>query len=364
MQYATTIEDVQAAVRQQAWVRVRGGGSKPALSAGANLSLGQLTGVLEYEPSEFTFTALAGTPIATLQQLLDEHGQYLPFDPPLGDAGATLGGTVAAGLSGPGRFRYGGVRDFLLGVRLVNSEGELVRGGGRVVKNAAGFDLPKLMVGSLGEFGILVELTCKVFPRPPAWATLRVDLPTLEAALETMTQLATSPLELTCLDLEPSGRLWLRLGGLAEALPERVKRLRQSLPAESQITPLGEAEEPVFWHDVREFAWVPPDHGLVKVPLTPQQISVMDQHLASLPVPVVRRYSLGGNVAWLAWPASLPASHLEAILQTLDQPALAVNGTWADPRLGKRPGGFFVRRLIDVFDPERKFQRDGQSPAA
>lgn len=364
MQYATTIEEVQAAVRELAWVRVRGGGSKPALSAGANLSLERLSGVLEYEPSEFTFTAQAGTPIATLGQLLDEHGQYLPFDPPLVEAGATLGGAIAAGLSGPGRFRYGGVRDFLLGVRLVSGEGELVRGGGRVVKNAAGFDLPKLMVGSLGEFGILVELTCKVFPRPPAWATLRVDLPNLEAALETLTRLATSPLEPACLDLEPPGRLWLRLGGQAEALPERVKRLTQFFPAESQITPLDEAEEGAYWRGVREFTWLPRDLGLVKVPLIPQQIPAMEQHLAALPMPVMRRYSVGGNVAWLAWPASLPASHLEAVLQSLDQPALALRGTWAEPRLGKRPGGFFVRRLVDVFDPERKFQRDGQSPAA
>lgn len=248
MQYATSIEQVQDAVRQHAHVRVCGRGSKPTLSAGANLSLEQLSGVLQYEPGEFTFTALAGTPIATLQTLLGEHGQYLPFDPPLAEAGATLGGTIAAGLSGPGRFRYGGVRDFLLGLRLVNGEGALVRGGGQVVKNAAGFDLPKLMVGSLGQFGVLVELTCKVFPRPSAWATLTVDLPTLERALDTMARLAASPLELTCLDLEPPARLWLRLGGLAEALPDRVKRLRESLPAESRSIQLGDAEDMEHWH--------------------------------------------------------------------------------------------------------------------
>lgn len=109
----------------------------------------------------------------------------------------------------------------------------------------------------------------------------------------------------------------------------------------------------------REFAWVPREHSLIKVPLSPHQIPAMEQHLASLDAPVVRRYSVGGNVAWLAWPTSLPASHLEAILRTLDQSAIALTGTWPDPRLGKRAGGFFAERLLDVFDPERKFQRDG-----
>ena len=107
--------------------------------------------------------------------MLAEHGQYLPFDPPLAAAGATLGGTVAAGLSGPGRYRYGGVRDFVLGVRFVDGMGNLVRGGGKVVKNAAGFDFPKLMVGSLGRLGVLAELSFKVFPQPPAFATLAVS---------------------------------------------------------------------------------------------------------------------------------------------------------------------------------------------
>ena len=191
---ARHIEEIQDAVRNRPRLRVRGGATKPALCQGAELSLEQFSGVLEYEPSEFTFTALAGTSIASLEELLADHGQYLPFDPPLGQAGATLGGTLAAGLSGPGRFRYGGVRDFVLGVRFVNGEGEVVRGGGKVVKNAAGFDLPKWMVGSLGEFGVLVEVTCKVFPRPAAWATLAVSLPDTAQAVEAMCRLAASAL--------------------------------------------------------------------------------------------------------------------------------------------------------------------------
>src|SRR5690606_8123830 len=109
------------------------------------------------------------------------------------ERGATLGGTVAAGLSGPGRFRYGGVRDFLLGVRLVNGQGEVVRGGGKVVKNAAGFDIPKLLVGSLGRFGVIVELTFKVFPQPEHATTLKAHYASLDAALGGLRRVALSP---------------------------------------------------------------------------------------------------------------------------------------------------------------------------
>ncbi|MBI4768870.1 MAG: FAD-binding protein, partial [Chloroflexi bacterium] len=153
----TTIAEVRDAVRSLPRLLPRGGGSKPALSIPpegvAALDLSGLTGLLEYDPAEFTFTALAGTPLSEVLAALSANGQYLPFDPPFAARGATLGGAVAAGLSGPGRYRYGGVRDFILGVRLVDGNGDLVRGGGKVVKNAAGFDIPKLMVGSLGQLG-------------------------------------------------------------------------------------------------------------------------------------------------------------------------------------------------------------------
>ena len=171
MQTAANVPEIQQALLDLPQVKVTAGGTKNALSADANLSLAPLAGVSEYQPSEYTFTAKAATRLSEIESMLAEHGQYLPFDPPLVDAGATLGGTVAAGLSGPNRFRYGGVRDFILGVQLVNGEGELVNGGGKVVKNAAGFDIPKLMVGSLGSFGVMTELTFKVFPAPAATAT-------------------------------------------------------------------------------------------------------------------------------------------------------------------------------------------------
>lgn len=159
---------VRERLRESGRLHPQGGRSKPALAATDEadaLELGQCQGVLEYEPSEFTFTALAGTPVAEVVALLVEHGQYLPFDPMLVSRGATLGGTIAANSAGPGRYRYGGIRDFLIGVRFADGRGNLVQGGGKVVKNAAGFDFPKFFVGSLGRFGVLLEVTFKVFPQ-------------------------------------------------------------------------------------------------------------------------------------------------------------------------------------------------------
>src|SRR5438105_916896 len=168
-----SVGELVEAVRSLSRVLAIGASTKPRLSAvdGVKLCTKRLSGIIEYEPSEFTFTALAGTRISEIAAALAERGQYLPFDPVLARAGATLGGTVASGLNGPGRFRFGGLRDFILGVKFVDGEGRLLRLGGKVVKNAAGFDIPKFFVGSLGRYGVLAEITFKVFPRVAAFRT-------------------------------------------------------------------------------------------------------------------------------------------------------------------------------------------------
>src|SRR5262249_53592058 len=160
-----TLNELAEAVQSSPKLLAVGARTKPGLSEvdWPRLSTARLKGIVEYNPSEFTFTALAGTPVKEIAAALAERRQYLPFDPMLVDAGATLGGTVGAGLNGPGRFRFGGIRDFILGIRFVDGRGQLLRMGGKVVKNAAGFDLPKFFVGSMGRFGVLGELTFKVF---------------------------------------------------------------------------------------------------------------------------------------------------------------------------------------------------------
>src|SRR5512137_2087424 len=205
----TTPTELAEAVRSQQKLLAVGARTKPRLSQVpevALLSTRGLRGIIEYEPNEFTFTALAGTPVRDIGQALAEKEQYLPFDPMWLEAGATLGGTVASGVSGPGRFRFGGVRDFILGVRFVDGLGRLLRMGGKVVKNCAGFDLPKFMVGSLGRYGILAEVTFKVFPAPPARLTLKLPAADSEAASNMLVAAANSRWECEALDLLPDGK--------------------------------------------------------------------------------------------------------------------------------------------------------------
>ncbi len=353
MEFPASLSEVQDAVISLSRVRVTGGGSKPALSAGANLSVAKLSGIIEYNPSEYTFTAFAGTPLAEIRDELGRNGQSLPFDPPFVEAGGTLGGTVAAGLSGPGRFRYGGVRDFFLGAKLVTGEGRMVFGGGKVVKNAAGFDIPKLMVGGLGSLGVLIELTFKVFPKPATFVTVRADFADARAADDAMTRLAMSQCEVTCLDLEPPHRVWVRIGGLSEATEARVDRVR-SILGTSDVTVVRDNEDEKVWSDAREFRWVPSDHSLIKLPISPGQVLAIEEFATKQKVAVPRRYSVGGNVAWLAWPNGLPQTDLDGLCAQLKRNALALTGTWDPPQRGAVMGGAFRERLLSVFDPASK----------
>lgn len=356
-----SIADLQAAIRAHARILPRGAGTKTALSTAADgvtsLDLTGLSGVIEYEPGEFTFTALAGTRITEVAAVLAQHGQYLPCDPLLAEAGATLGGTVAAGANGPGRYRYGGLRDFILGVRYVDGAGDLVYAGGKVVKNAAGFDIPKLMVGSLGQFGVLVELTLKVFPKPEAYATLRLDLPSVAAGAAAIIKLVGQPLDLDSVDLTPTDRgatLWVRLAGLAGALPARIERLRAALGGGE---PVAEAEEAAFWRAARELAWVPSvpsavegaGWSLVKAPITPKKIAALDQRLRP---DAVRRYSVAGQVAWIAAP---DRDALDAALTEAGLSGLVLVGPAGKARLGVQPGAAFERRIKQALDPLDRF---------
>lgn len=409
MHRATNVAEVEEAVKSLPKVIVRAGGTKSAMSAEAVLSLDGLSGIREYEPAEYTFTALAGTRVSEVRELLARNGQYLPFDPVLVDSGATIGGTIASGLSGPGRFRYGGVRDFLLGVKFVTGEGILVSGGGKVVKNAAGFDFPKLFVGSRGELGILVEATFKVFPQPRTFTTLRVSGIDPVSAVELMDRLSTSPSELACLDYVPPGQgearlsrndaktqsnhggmLLLRIGGLAESMPLRIERTSQFVGGEVEV--LTGEDDANLWRDAREFGWHnEAETTLVKLPITPDQVRDVEHALEAMEFPplprgegppadrghraaagnepadrghraaagngrVSRRYSVGGNVCWLSWPNSLGPERLSDLATHLGRATLAVRGQPWDLG-GSRPGRAFLARLTSVLDPSGKFQR-------
>jgi glycolate oxidase FAD binding subunit len=340
-----TIPEIQDFIKSNASVRVRGGGTKPALSNLANLEMHQLSGMLEYDPSEYTFTALAGTRVSEIAQILAEHGQHLPFDPPFLTTGATLGGTVAAGLSGSGRQRFGGVRDFVLAVQFIDGLGELVRGGGKVVKNAAGFDFPKMHCGALGAFGVLTELTFKVFPAPKAWATLQLECGNLKTALETMQKLAGSSFDLECLDIFGSS-VMIRIGGVVDALEARFENIQRFLGVEGQVT----RDDADIWRDAREFLWVKPNAALIKIPITASRIPALEakilEHGRS-------RYTSSANLAWLEWTDAL--ENLDLILLELGLSGLVLRGNTPRVLLGKQLGGVLLERVLNAFDPERKF---------
>jgi glycolate oxidase FAD binding subunit len=349
------IDSLRSAVLESPSVLPHGACSKPALSCApagtTSLDVSWLSGILDYDPAELTFTALAGTPVAEVAEALAEHGQYLPFDPPLAASGATLGGVVASGASGPNAFRHGGVRDFIIGVQLIDGTGRLVSGGGKVVKNAAGFDLPKLMVGSMGRLGIIVRVSFKVFPRPAASATLRVDAGSLEAAVGLIGSLGRGAQDLDALDLHPPGELLLRLGGARETLEARVARLKSALPFHAEL--LDEAHDAEHWRGATELSWVPDGSALIRVALTPRRVPELQGAVAASGA--LARYSLGGNLGWLAWPADVPLGRLDDTLGDLGLAGMVLRGGPGPPLVGRATGGAFAARVRAAIDPDSRF---------
>ena len=351
---AEKLEFIVEAVRSGEAVRARGGGSKPALSSQANLELVALSGILEYDPSEYTFTALAGTTVLEVQELLERHGQFLPFDPVLVEAGATLGGTVAAGLSGPGRQRYGGVRDFILAVQFVDGLGRVVRGGGKVVKNAAGFDLPKLHCGSLGRLGILTELTFKVFPAPKDWITLRFGFDRSNDALEAVIKLSGSSFDMYALELLDK-TIIVRLGGLRNAFSERVQNLENFLGQHCEVF---EADAEI-WREAREFLWQPTGSSLVRIPLTPAKIPGFETRLREMGLQdAARRYSAGANLAWIG---VNDVEKLEKILLESNLAGLVINGSSSRALIGRQADQVMLSRVTQALDPNGVFDSTSRS---
>lgn len=235
-------ERVLAAAVDKAPLRIRGGGTKDFYGnkpEGALLDTTNHTGIVAYEPTELVVTARAGTRLAELEAALAETGQMLAFEPPhFGEA--TVGGCVAAGLSGPRRATAGSVRDFVLGVKLLDGKGEILNFGGQVMKNVAGYDVSRLMAGALGTLGLLLEVSLKVLPKPPAEATLRLELPQ-DKAIEAMNRWGGQPLPIsaTCWS---DGQLTLRLSGARAA----VAAAREKIGGEAVADADG------FWRAVRE----------------------------------------------------------------------------------------------------------------
>lgn len=219
-------ERVRQAAARGGQLRIRGGGSKDFYGrepVGELLETGACRGIVNYEPSELVVTVRAGTPLAELEAALAEQGQMLAFEPPRFAAGSTVGGCVAAGLAGPRRSAVGGVRDFVLGARLIDGRGDVLRFGGEVMKNVAGYDVSRALAGSLGTLGLIVELSLKVLPLPVAEATLRFEADEADA-LHRLNAWAGQPLPISATAWR-GGDLYLRLSGASAAVEAAVARL-------------------------------------------------------------------------------------------------------------------------------------------
>lgn len=369
-----TVDSV-AAVQEAVLVSDRllpvGAQTKPALSAVTDpstvrLDCAGLSGISAYDPAELTLTAAAGTPIVELADALAAHGQYLPFDPPLAAAGATLAGTVAAGLSGAGAQRYGGLRDFIIGVEFVDGRGRHVHGGGRVVKNAAGFDLPKLMVGSLGRLGVIVAVSLKVFPRARAHRTLAATFASPAAALDTIGVLNRGPLALEALDLTSEGRLLVRLGGDDGTLTALTERAEATIGTACER--IDGPEEAAMWAASAALTALrgngdrasenpsdsdAPSGDLIRIPLTPPQLPPLSTALTA--AGARHRFSRGASVAWAHWPADRTLTELSDRLADLGLGGQRLWGRPGPPLLGTVPGGPFADRVRAALDPDHRF---------
>ena len=246
------LDDIVSAVRtahdSQTPLRIRGAGSKDfygGLLAGEVLDVAGHRGIVAYEPTELYITARCGTPLAEIEAALAEKGQMLAFDPPH-FGGATVGGCVAAGLSGPRRQQAGAVRDFALGVKLVDGTGQVLNFGGQVMKNVAGYDVSRLIAGSLGTLGVIAEATLKVLPRPVAEATLVFACDANEA-IRRLNEWGGQPLPISA-SFWYEGQMWLRLSGARAAVEAASGKLGGTsvLDAEKNWVSVREQTHPAF----------------------------------------------------------------------------------------------------------------------
>lgn len=332
-------ERIRAASADGRSLHIRGGGSKdfcgrPAV--GDLLDTRMCSGIVTYEPSELVVTARAGTPLAELEATLAARGQMLAFEPPHFAPGSTVGGCVAAGLAGPRRAAVGGVRDFVLGARMIDGRGELLHFGGEVMKNVAGYDVSRVLAGSLGTLGLIVEVSLKVLPRPVAEVTLRFAMDEA-AALHQLNVWGGQPLPVSA-SAWHGGVLTLRLSGAAAAVDAASARLGgEQIPPEAADN---------FWRGLRDHT-----DSFFQVDAPMWRLSVPGDALAAS-LPGEQLVEWGGAQRWLCSVA--PAKEVRARTEALGGHATLF-------RHGERSGAVFhplpaalmalQRNLKRAFDP-------------
>jgi len=344
------VDQVLTARAAKGALDIRGGQTKTFYGeapVGEPLDVRPLRGITSYEPTELVVTVRAGTPLAELEAALAEQGQCLAFEPPRFAADGTVGGMVAAGLAGPSRATVGGVRDHVLGAVLLNGRGEVLRFGGTVMKNVAGYDVSRLLAGSLGVLGVICEVSLKVLPLPPATRTLRFEMDEA-AAIRQLGEWGGQPLPLHA-SAWWEGTLVLRLSGAAAA----VQAAHQKLGGEVIEAPMAAT----FWTGLRDHsdeffigARKAVEGGArlwrISVPATAAPLRLSGEQLMEW----------GGAQRWLC--SSTPANPVR-------EAAAAAGGHATLFRGNDKRGGVFAplkspldrvhRQLKAAFDPDRVF---------
>ena len=353
---------ITSAVAAREPLLVRGNGTKDAMlrpvQAGRSLSVSNLRGIVFYSPHELVIRARAGTPLPELEAAVAAQGQHLIAEPPdltsLFGAAApqTLGGIVAANLSGPRRVAWGATRDHVLGVRAINGLGEVINSGGRVLKNVTGLDLCKLLSGSHGTLAVITEVTLKVLPAPEAVGTVAVRVADAEAAVAVLSAGLGSPYGV-------SGAAWLpedaaarvgfpaamafaRIEDFGPSVAYRTDKLRQDLSALGAAELLDDAVSHRLWRAIRDAVPLGAvvDDAIWRVSVRPSAGPAVVRALrASFDARLFLDW--GGGLVWIAGPAE------EAAHRAVEQAALASGGTWTLLR-GPEP----LRAAVAVIPPE------------
>jgi len=303
-------------------LRMQGGGTKDFLGQsmqGEVLDTTSYKGILSYEPSELVITVRCGTPLAEVEAALAQKGQCFPFEPPHFGAGATVGGMVAAGLSGPARPSVGTVRDFVLGARVINGKGEHLTFGGQVMKNVAGYDVSRLLAGSWGQLGLITEVSLKVLPVPPGETTLVCAGVSQAQALRLINQWGGQPLPLNAsawindtTAVSVQDFFFVRLRGAIAAVDAAVTKMSADVQAlGAQVTRMDASVVEVDWKASREqtldFFQAPNEQDCLWRLSLPQTAPVLDVQVNGAACPQYVEWH--GAQRWL-WAPAAQAEHV------------------------------------------------------
>ena len=358
---AELVSVIQQALSDATPLLVQGNGSRSGLGrtvqSAKTLSTSNLSGITLLEPAEMVFSAKAGTPVSVVKAALAEHGQAMTFEPMdhrrlYGTASEPTIGAVAAGnISGPRRIMAGAARDSLIGVRLVNGKGELIKNGGRVMKNVTGLDLVKLMSGSWGTLGVLSEVTFKVLPKPVRSATLQFSNLADDKALAALCAAMKSQFEATGTAHLPAGsdgekaKTLIRLEGFDSQLRYRLDQMAKHLSEFGKAEEIAEAESEVLWNSIRDCGPLaePSSNAIWKISVAPTNGAAFMARFASKHT-AKHYFDWSGGLIWLAIDPEQYADAGAAALREL----LAEFGGHATLMRGPPE----LRSRIDVFHPQ------------